>query len=129
MTVAVVFALVLASTFVAAAGSTRAWSWGAARPGSLNSRWTPDASRQASVASFEASAAWQQSEPRRIEVTCTFANPAYAGDCTEKTTRTEKEKPAAACRPILDCLNNPNCVKNYCQGTDVRQGWTLKKAE
>ncbi len=64
-----------------------------------------------------------------VEVTCTFANPAYAGDCVEKTTRDEKEKPAAACRPILDCLNTPQCVKTYCQSTNVRQGWALKSAK
>jgi hypothetical protein len=64
-----------------------------------------------------------------VEVTCTFANPAYAGDCVEKTTREEKQKPAAACGPILDCLNNPRCVKTYCQSTTVRQGWTLKSAK
>ncbi len=64
-----------------------------------------------------------------VEVTCTFANPSYAGDCVEKTTREEKQKPAVACKPILDCLNNPRCVKTYCQATSIRQGWTLKSAE
>ena len=64
-----------------------------------------------------------------VEVKCTFANASYAGDCVEKTTRQEKQKPAAACQPILDCLNNPRCVKTYCQSTTVRQGWTLKAAE
>lgn len=64
-----------------------------------------------------------------VEVTCAFANPSYAGDCVEKTTREEKEKPAAVCRPILDCLNNPRCVKTYCQATSIRQGWTLKSAQ
>jgi hypothetical protein len=63
-----------------------------------------------------------------VAVTCTFVNPAYAGDCVEKTTREEKEKPAAACAPILNCLNNPNCAKTYCRSTTVRQGWTLKSA-
>ncbi len=83
----------------------------------------------AATAPGHARAAWQQAPQPSIAVTCTFANPSYAGDCVEKTTRTEKEKPAAACRPILECLNNPNCVKNYCQSTTIRQGWTLKKAE
>lgn len=64
-----------------------------------------------------------------VAVTCTFSNQSYAGDCVEKTTRTEKDKPETACRPILDCLNNPRCAKSYCQATTVRQGWTLKKAE
>jgi hypothetical protein len=64
-----------------------------------------------------------------IDVTCTFANASYAGDCVEKTTRMEKQKAAAACKPILDCLNNSRCAKSYCQATTVRAGWTLKKAE
>jgi hypothetical protein len=64
-----------------------------------------------------------------VEVTCTFANASYAGDCVEKATREEKEKPEAACKPILDCLNNPQCVKTYCQATTIRQGWALKSAE
>ncbi len=64
-----------------------------------------------------------------VEVTCTFANPSYAGDCVEKATRKEKEKPAAVCRPILECLNSPHCAKTYCQATTIRQGWTLKSAE
>ncbi len=64
-----------------------------------------------------------------VEVTCTFGNPSYAGDCVEKTTRDEKQKPAAACSVILACLNDPRCVKSYCQATTVRQGWTLKSAK
>ncbi len=68
-----------------------------------------------------------QSKP--VDVMCTFTNPSYAGECVEKTTRTEKQKPAAACAPILDCLNNERCVKTYCQSTTLRQGWKLKKAE
>ncbi len=64
-----------------------------------------------------------------VEVTCAFVNASYVGDCVEKTTREEKEKPAAACKPILDCLNNPNCVKTYCGATSIRQGWTLKSAK
>jgi hypothetical protein len=68
-------------------------------------------------------------QDKPIAVTCTFANARYAGDCVVKTTRTEKEKPAAACAPILDCLNNERCVKTYCQSTTLRQGWKLKNAE
>ncbi len=71
----------------------------------------------------------RQAQPQPIPVTCTFSNPSYAGDCVEKTTRTEKEKAEAACKPILNCLNNPQCARSYCQATTVRQGWTLKKAE
>ena len=64
-----------------------------------------------------------------IAVTCTFSNPSYAGDCVETTTRTEKDKPETACKPILNCLNNPQCARSYCRATTIRQGWTLKKAE
>ena len=71
----------------------------------------------------------RQSSARPIDVTCTFSNRSYAGDCVEKTTRTARQKPAAACRPILDCLNNPRCAVSYCQATTIRQGWALKKAE
>jgi len=64
-----------------------------------------------------------------ITVTCTFVNPAYAGSCVESTTRGAKETPAAACQPILECLNNSQCVKTYCRSTSIRQGWTLESAK
>lgn len=64
-----------------------------------------------------------------IEVTCAFTNPVYAGACVQLTTRTEEQKPAAACKPILDCLNNPLCVRTYCRATTVRRGWQLLSAQ
>jgi hypothetical protein len=64
-----------------------------------------------------------------VQVTCTFANPGFVGACVETTTRTEKQKPAAVCQPILSCLNNPRCVQTYCQATTIRQGWSLKSAK
>ncbi len=64
-----------------------------------------------------------------VDVRCTLSNPSYAGDCIEKTTRTARQKPADACQPILDCLNNPRCTASYCQATTIRQGWKLKTAE
>ena len=67
-------------------------------------------------------------QPPAIKVTCTFSNPAYAGTCVEGTTRTAKQKPADACKPILNCLNNPLCAKNYCRATTIRQGWKLSSA-
>jgi hypothetical protein len=62
-------------------------------------------------------------------VTCSFSNPGFAGTCVESAARKDKQKPAAACQPILNCLNNPRCVKTYCQATTIRQGWSLKSAE
>jgi len=79
-------------------------------------------------------AARPAAEPRTrtsasVEVVCTFENPSYAGACVEKTARGAKETPAAACQPILDCLNNPMCSKAYCRATSIRQGWKLKAAD
>lgn len=67
--------------------------------------------------------------PPPVTVTCTFENPSYPGSCVEATTRTGRETAAAACKPILDCLNNPLCSKSYCKATSIRQGWTLKSTE
>jgi hypothetical protein len=64
-----------------------------------------------------------------LKVSCTFSNPAYTGSCVVTATRKQNEKPAAACKPILDCLNNPTCVKSYCEGTTIRQGWKLTSAK
>jgi hypothetical protein len=58
-------------------------------------------------------------------VDCTFSNPRYAGSCVEQVTPTDEQTPVQACQVILGCLNNPQCVKTYCQSTTVRGGWTL----
>jgi hypothetical protein len=61
-------------------------------------------------------------------VACAFSNPGYAGFCREKTTASKVSKPEAACKPILDCLNDARCVKTYCDGTNIRSGWKLESA-
>lgn len=58
-------------------------------------------------------------------VDCTFAHPQYAGKCVEKVTPEAKQTPVQACRVILGCLNNSQCVKTYCQSTTIRGGWSL----
>ena len=58
-------------------------------------------------------------------VDCTFSNPRYAGSCIEQVTPTGNQTPVQACRVVLDCLNNSQCVKTYCNATTVRGGWTL----
>jgi hypothetical protein len=58
-------------------------------------------------------------------VDCTFAHPQYAGKCVEKVTPEATQTPVQACRVILDCLNNSQCVKTYCQSTTIRGGWSL----
>lgn len=71
-----------------------------------------------------------QSPPdETFTVECTFANPAYSGPCAVSEKVSQKLSPRAACTEILSCLNNPQCLKTYCNATTVRGGWTLLKAE
>ena len=56
---------------------------------------------------------------------CVFEHPRYVGSCTEEVTPQENQTHLQACRAILACLNNPQCVKSYCQATTLRGGWTL----
>lgn len=60
---------------------------------------------------------------------CTFTNPAYVGECTERTTIPAGATAEQACTVILDCLNDSRCDKVYCRATTVRSGWQLAKAE
>jgi mono/diheme cytochrome c family protein len=59
---------------------------------------------------------------------CVFANPAYAGRCTETAELPEGLSPREACKAILSCLDDAACVKTYCGATTVRRGWTLESA-
>lgn len=59
---------------------------------------------------------------------CVFANPGYAGRCTETADLPEGSSPREACEAILACLNDASCVKNWCGATTIRQGWTLESA-
>jgi hypothetical protein len=56
---------------------------------------------------------------------CVFEHPRYVGSCTEEVTPQENETHLQACQAILACLNNPQCVKSYCQATTLRGGWAL----
>jgi hypothetical protein len=62
-------------------------------------------------------------------VVCGFRNAAHAGLCEERTPGVKNKKPEDLCKPILDCLNDPRCIKTYCGSTTVRQGWTLESAK
>jgi hypothetical protein len=70
--------------------------------------------------------AGQTEEP---PVVCGFRNPAYTGLCEERTPYVKDKKLDALCKPILDCLNDPRCIKTYCGSTTIRQGWTLESAK
>ncbi len=69
--------------------------------------------------------AGQEKEP---PVVCAFRNTSYAGLCEERTPYVKGKKLEALCQPILDCLNNTQCIKTYCGSTTVRQGWVLESA-
>ncbi|HXW04950.1 MAG TPA: hypothetical protein VD833_06955 [Vicinamibacterales bacterium] len=64
--------------------------------------------------------------PGRAPVDCTFSNPRYSGNCVERVTPGEKQTPVQACRVVLGCLNDPRCVKTYCNATTIRGGWILE---
>ena len=67
----------------------------------------------------------QDQEP---PVVCGFRNQSYTGLCEERTPYVKGKRLEALCKPILDCLNNTQCIKNYCGSTTIRQGWTLESA-
>jgi hypothetical protein len=69
-----------------------------------------------------------QSATPAPRATCVFTNPAFSGKCTEMTTVASGSTPAQACQSILQCLNNVNCLKTYCEATTVRTGWKLESA-
>jgi hypothetical protein len=62
-------------------------------------------------------------------VVCAFRNTGYTGVCEEKTPYVKGKELKDLCRPILDCLNSPQCIKTYCGNTTIRQGWSLDSAK
>ena len=62
-------------------------------------------------------------------ITCTFSNPAYSGHCKASAAAAKEQSAAEGCQEILDCLNNVQCSKTYCNATQVRGGWKLVSAE
>jgi hypothetical protein len=67
----------------------------------------------------------QEKEP---PVVCGFRNASYTGLCEERTPYVQGKKLEALCKPILDCLNDTQCIKTYCGATTIRQGWVLESA-
>ena len=63
------------------------------------------------------------------QATCVLTNPAYSGKCTQTTPLTQGATPAQACQAVLACLNNPDCLKTYCNATTVRTGWQLESSK
>ena len=62
-------------------------------------------------------------------INCTFANPSYSGNCNEQASATPDQSPNEACQPILACLNDVQCIKTFCNATQIRGGWRLVSAQ
>jgi hypothetical protein len=65
----------------------------------------------------------------RPQATCVFSNPGFSGKCVENADLAEGSTPTQACQAILQCLNDVDCLKTYCQATTIRNGWKLESAE
>jgi hypothetical protein len=70
-----------------------------------------------------------QSSDAPARVTCAFSNPGYSGWCRATADVPQGKTGRDACLSILECLNNSQCTKSYCQGTETRGGWKLEKIE
>jgi hypothetical protein len=63
------------------------------------------------------------------QATCVFSNPGFSGKCVENADVGEGSSPTQACQSILQCLNDVDCLKTYCQATTIRSGWKLESAK
>ena len=80
------------------------------------------------AASLPPAALAQDSPPRTRAVTCTLSNPSFSGHCKVTEQAPSTQSADDACRAVLDCLNNVQCLKTYCNATQVRGGWRLESA-
>jgi hypothetical protein len=76
-----------------------------------------------------AASSYSPAGPPPAQATCVFTNPAFAGKCVENTAVADGSSPAVACESILQCLNDVDCLKTYCQATTIRYGWKLESAK
>jgi hypothetical protein len=67
--------------------------------------------------------------PPPPSATCVFTNPGFSGKCTEIADVPRDGTPAQACQAILQCLNDVDCLKTYCQATTIRGGWQLESVK
>jgi len=81
------------------------------------------------VAGGTASSARQNRKAPAPQATCVLTNPAYSGACTQTTPLEAGSTPAKACQAVVDCLNNVDCLKTYCNATTVRTGWKLESSK
>jgi hypothetical protein len=67
--------------------------------------------------------------PPPPQATCVFSNPGYSGKCVQNTDVPQGSTAQQACESILQCLNDVDCLKNYCNSTTIRNGWKLESAK
>lgn len=67
--------------------------------------------------------------PSPPSATCVFTNPGFSGKCTEVADVPDGWTSAQACQVILQCLNDVDCLKTYCQATTIRSGWQLEQVK
>jgi hypothetical protein len=70
----------------------------------------------------------QDAPPPPQRATCVFTNASFSGKCVETADVPSGGSAQQACESILRCLNDPGCVKTYCQATTIRSGWRLESA-
>jgi len=70
----------------------------------------------------------QDSPPQTRAVTCTLSNPSYSGYCKVTEQAPAGQSANDACQAVLACLNNMQCLKTYCDATQIRGGWQLVSA-
>jgi hypothetical protein len=70
----------------------------------------------------------QDSPPQTRAVTCTLSNPSYSGYCKVTEQAPTSQSANDACQAVLSCLNDVQCLKTYCNATQVRGGWQLVSA-
>jgi len=72
---------------------------------------------------------WASDRTPGPQATCVLSNPAFSGSCTQTTPLSPGSTAATACASVLQCLNEVNCLKTYCNATTVRSGWKLESAK
>jgi hypothetical protein len=78
---------------------------------------------------FSGSPSPSEAGPPPPQATCTFSNPAYSGKCVQTADIPQGSTAQQACQSILQCLNNVDCIKTYCDATTIRGGWKLESAK
>jgi hypothetical protein len=63
------------------------------------------------------------------KATCVFTNPGFSGKCVENADVPEGSSAMQACQSILQCLNDVDCLKTFCDATTIRGGWQLESAK